>query len=199
MKTSQLSDAQLIAEFKQGSDLAFEQLVRRYKSKAYTTIYLLVKDRYVAEDLLQDCFIKVVDKLRAEDYNEEGKFAPWLMRIAHNKAIDFLRREKRTPMISLSDGSYLEDSISYAVGDAEQHTMLTETEHMLRSIIKDLPDSQREVLTLRHFGGLPFAEIAKITGVSINTVLGRMRYALIKLKKELEKRNFVYDPNLYSS
>ena len=194
----QLSDSELVALYQQGNQNAFATLLNRYKSKVYSTVYLIVKDRYVAEDLTQDIFIKVVDKLRSGSYNEEGKFAPWVMRMAHNAAIDHFRKNKRYPQIRMEDGTPLFNSMSFASTNAESVQIKTEVHQKLREQIKNLPQSQKEVLLMRHFAQMSFQEIADFTGVSINTALGRMRYALINLRKQLEKEK-IYDQNLYPS
>lgn len=197
MKKIELSDATLVKLYLQGDERAFEQLVRRHKSKIYNTIYLIVKDRAVAEDLMQDTFVKVVDTMKGGRYNEEGKFLPWVVRIAHNLAIDSFRRDRRYPTIILEDGSPLFETIQFADNSFESEKMRQETKTQLRELVSQLPAPQREVLLLRHFAGLSFQEIADQTGVSINTALGRMRYALINLRKKLDKMNFVYDKSLW--
>ena len=193
-----ISDAQLVSLYIKGNEEAFAQLLKRHKSKVYTTIYLIVKDQYIAEDLLQETFIKAINKLRSGDYNEEGKFLPWVMRIAHNLAIDFFRRAKRYPTVVMEDGTSIFNSLNFSEDSTESIQIKDETHALLRSLIQTLPDPQKEVLLMRHYGEMSFQEIAEATGVSINTALGRMRYALINLRKKLEKNNIAYDQNLYS-
>ncbi|MDH4461260.1 MAG: RNA polymerase sigma factor [Spirosomataceae bacterium] len=199
MEKIHVNDSELVSRYIQFSDEhAFETLVRRYKSKVYTTIYLIVKDTYVAEDLLQDTFIKAIDVLRSGRYNDEGKFLPWVLRIAHNMAIDYFRREKRYPNVVFEDGSNVFNTLDFAEDSIEDIQIRDETHSHLRSLIKLLPDSQREVLVMRHYEDMSFQEIADATGVSINTALGRMRYALINLRKMMSKNSPSYDTNLYS-
>lgn len=194
----QVSDSELVSLYIRGHEKAFETLVNRYKSKVYTTIYLIVKDQYIAEDLSQDTFIKAVETLKSGKYNEEGKFLPWVIRIAHNLAIDYFRREKRYPNIVFEDGSHVFNSLDFAADSIESLTIRKETHEYLRELIKRLPEQQREVLIMRHYEDMSFQEIADATGVSINTALGRMRYALINLRKMMSKHARSYDKNLYA-
>ena len=193
----QVSDAALLSAYIQGDDKAFETLVKRSKSKVYTTIYLIVKDRYVAEDLMQEAYIKAIDVMKSGRYNEEGKFLPWILRIAHNMAIDYFRKEKRYPTIVLEDGSKVFNSFDFAEVSVEDMQLKADQVANVRELIKKLPDEQREVLVMRHYEDLSFQEIADQTGVSINTALGRMRYALINLRKMLNKQEIAYDAKLY--
>ncbi len=197
MKNSALSDGELVVLFKNGQDSAFDILLSRHKSRVYSTILQIVKDRDHAEDLFQEVFIKAIDVIRSGRYNEEGKFLPWILRIAHNLAIDSFRREKRYPTIPIDDNPVLENSLHYSEKSFEILQVQQDTKALLRYLITTLPETQREVLMMRHFAGLSFQEIADATGVSINTALGRMRYALMNLRKKLEKSNFVYDKDLY--
>ncbi len=193
----QVSDAALLSAYIKGDDKAFETLVKRSKSKVYTTIYLIVKDRYIAEDLMQEAYIKAIDVIKSGRYNEEGKFLPWILRIAHNMAIDHFRKDKRYPTIVLEDGSKVFNSFDFAEDSVEEQQMKADQVENIREMIKKLPDEQREVLVMRHYEDLSFQEIADQTGVSINTALGRMRYALINLRKMLNKQEIAYDAKLY--
>lgn len=193
----QVSDAALLSAYIQGDDKAFETLVKRSKSKVYTTIYLIVKDRYIAEDLMQEAYIKAIDVIKSGRYNEEGKFLPWILRISHNMAIDHFRKDKRYPTIVLEDGSKVFNSFDFAEDSVEEQQMKADQVENIREMIKKLPDEQREVLVMRHYEDLSFQEIADQTGVSINTALGRMRYALINLRKMLNKQEIAYDAKLY--
>jgi RNA polymerase sigma factor (sigma-70 family) len=193
----QVSDSELVSSYIHGNESSFGTLVQRYKSKVYTTIYLVVKDQYVAEDLMQDTFIKAVEVLREGRYNEEGKFLPWVLRIAHNLAIDYFRREKRYPNVVFEDGSSVFNTLDFAEDSIETVQIKRESYEHLRDLIKRLPDQQREVLVMRHYEDMSFQEIAEATGVSINTALGRMRYALINLRKMMSKSVYAYDTNLY--
>jgi RNA polymerase sigma-70 factor (ECF subfamily) len=191
------SDSQLVSLYQTGNEEAFEMLLHRHKSRIYTAIYLIVKDRYVAEDLLQETFIKVVNMVKSGRYNEEGKFLPWLSRVAHNLAIDHFRKRKRYPEIVLEDGSKVFNSLNFAEESYETAQMFKETKSRLRTLIKELPEEQKQVLIMRHFLQMSFQEIADRSGVSINTALGRMRYALINLRKKMIKNNIAYDKNFY--
>jgi RNA polymerase sigma-70 factor (ECF subfamily) len=190
-------DSELIAQYRNGSQAAFDLLVDRYQSKVYTTIFLIVKDQDVAEDLLQDVFVKVVQTIHSDKYSEEGKFQPWLMRIAHNLAIDHFRRSKRYPTILMEDGSNVFNSLQFAEASVEDHRVKEETLEMVKKLIEELPEAQKEVLVMRHYLDMSFQEIADQTGVSINTALGRMRYALIHLRKKMKHLNIAYDKIFY--
>jgi RNA polymerase sigma-70 factor (ECF subfamily) len=158
---------------------------------------LIVKDTYTAEDLLQDTFIKAIHTMKSRRYNEEGKFSSWICRIAHNLAIDYFRKEKRNPTIEMEDGSYVFNSLAFAEESIEALQIKEDTHKRLRELIQQLPEAQKEVLIMRHYADMSFQEIAETTGVSINTALGRMRYALINLRKKMTTQNFEYDKNLY--
>lgn len=197
MIDSRFSDSQLVSLYQEGNEDAFEMLLHRHKSRIYTAIYLIVKDRYTAEDLLQETYIKAVNTIKGGRYNEEGKFLPWISRIAHNLAIDHFRKEKRYPEVVLEDGSRVFDSIQFAEESYESVQVLKDTRTKLRGFIKELPVEQKQVLIMRHYLDMSFQEIADRTGVSINTALGRMRYALINLRKKMMKQNIAYDKNIY--
>lgn len=190
-------DSELITQYRGGSEAAFEMLMEKYQSKVYTTIYLIVKDQGVAEDLLQDVFIKVVQTLRSDKYNEEGKFQPWLMRIAHNLAIDYFRKSKRYPTIIMEDGANIFNTLKFAEETIEDLQIKEDTLNLVRNLIDELPETQKQVLIMRHYMDLSFQEIAEQTGVSINTALGRMRYALINMRKKMKQLKFAYDKNIY--
>jgi RNA polymerase sigma-70 factor (ECF subfamily) len=186
MNLKQHSDEQLLTLFAGGNHTAFETLMHRHKQRVYTAIYVFVKDRYIAEDIFQDTFCKVVEYVRQKRYNEQGKFLPWVMRIAHNACIDFYRRHKRAPIAQMPESFDIYRVVRTDDTRAEK-TMIREEQHdLVRKLVAQLPDEQREVLMLRHYGELSFKEIADKTGVSINTALGRMRYALINLRKMME-------------
>lgn len=197
MRKYAISDSQLISQYKNGNEDGFTTLVNRHTKKIYTTIYLIVKDQYLAEDLLQETFVKVVNTIKTGRYNEEGKFLPWVTRIAHNLAIDNFRRAKRYPTIVMEDGSSVFNTLEFSEDSFESKQIKEDTHALLRDLIKELPDSQREVLMMRHYMQMSFQEIADNTGVSINTALGRMRYALINLRKKMDKKNVAYDKNIY--
>lgn len=197
MSKNEISDSQLVTLYKNGDEEAFSTLLTRHKNRVYTTIYLIVKDRYVAEDLLQDSFIKALKTIKSGRYNEEGKFLPWMLRIAHNLAIDYFRKEKRYPVVVMEDGSKVFNTLQFAEDPIENKQIKMETHQMLRQLIQELPEAQKEVLIMRHYMQMSFQDIADSTGVSINTALGRMRYALINLRKRMQQTNITYDQNLY--
>ncbi|MFI5162541.1 MAG: RNA polymerase sigma factor [Sphingobacteriales bacterium] len=182
------SDQDLIHLYIAGDEAGLVELIRRYQSKIYTSIYLLVKDEYLAEDIFQDAFIKVINTLRAGKYNEEGKFLPWVTRIAHNLVIDHFRREKRTPIVSGGDDFDIFDVLGHYDESTEDRMVREQTHRDLKALIQLLPAEQKEVLIMRHFGDMSFKEIADVTDVSINTALGRMRYALNNLRKMMQSK-----------
>ncbi len=190
-------DSVLITLYRNGNEAAFNQLVDRYQSKVFTTLFLIVKDQDVAEDLLQDVFVKVIHTLNSDKYNEEGKFQPWLLRIAHNLAIDHFRKAKRYPTILLEDGSNLLNSLNFASESSEQQQIKEETLVWVRNLIDELPEAQKEVVIMRHYLDLSFQEIAEQTGVSINTALGRMRYALNHIRKKMKQQTSAYAKTIY--
>lgn len=177
------TDNQLVHFFQQGNNNALEVLVNRYKDKIFTSINILVKDKYLAEDLFQDVFIKIVDTLRSNRYNEEGKFLPWSMRIAHNLCVDHFRKVNRRPAIVTGDNRDIFEVIDVVEPGADKIMIKGQSHEQVRRILDMLPLEQREVIVLRHFADLSFKEIAKITNCSINTALGRMRYGLLNLRK----------------
>ncbi len=182
------SDQDLIHLYIAGDEAGLVELIRRYQAKIYTSIYLLVKDEYLAEDIFQDTFIKVINTLRAGKYNEEGKFLPWVTRIAHNLVIDHFRREKRTPLVSGGDDFDIFDVLGHYDESTEDRLVREQTHKDLKTLIQLLPAEQKEVLIMRHFGDMSFKEIADVTDVSINTALGRMRYALNNLRKMMQSK-----------
>jgi RNA polymerase sigma-70 factor (ECF subfamily) len=190
-------DSVLITLYRNGNEAAFNLLVDRYHSKVFTTIFLIVKDQDVAEDLLQDVFVKVLHTLNSDKYNEEGKFQPWVMRIAHNLAIDHFRKAKRYPTILLEDDSNVFNSLSFAEDSSEEQRIKEETLAFVRNLIDELPEAQKEVVIMRHYLDMSFQEIAEQTGVSINTALGRMRYALNHIRKKMKQVNSAYDKIIY--
>lgn len=190
-------DSVLVTLYRNGNEAAFNLLVDRYHSKVFTTIFLIVKDQDVAEDLLQDVFVKVLHTLNSDKYNEEGKFQPWVMRIAHNLAIDHFRKAKRYPTILLEDGSNVFNSLSFAEDSSEEQRIKEETLAYVRNLIDELPEAQKEVVIMRHYLDMSFQEIAEQTGVSINTALGRMRYALNHIRKKMKQVNSAYDKIIY--
>lgn len=183
-----LNDEQLITLFKKGHSSALEELVYRHKDKLFTSIVLLVKDTFLAEDIFQDTFIKIIDTIRAERYTEKGKFLPWAMRIGHNLCVDHFRKVKRTPVIKTGDDKDIFNVLNFSEPSAEEAMMTRQSHHNVRRMLDLLPEEQREVIILRHYADLSFKEIADLTQVSINTALGRMRYGLINLRKMMTEK-----------
>lgn len=186
MYSKKISDQQLVKQYVEGNVACLEMLIERHKERLFTTIYLIVKDTYIAEDLFQETFIKIIRNLKKRKYNEEGKFLPWAMRIARNMAIDYFRKKKRMPTVTGSEGEDVFRKLKISTENREQEIIRSEKEDQVRYFINKLPEEQREVLILRHYGELSFKEIAAMTDVSINTALGRMRYALNNLRKMME-------------
>ena len=180
---SKLSDHELIHSFNAGNVNAFEALVLRHKDKLYTSIFFLVKDKYLAEDIFQDVFIRIIDTIKSGRYTEEGKFLPWAMRIAHNLCVDYFRKVKRTPTIKNSDDQDIFEVLNFTEDSAEDKMIKKQSHNRVRDMLDQLPEDQREVIILRHYADMSFKEIAEITDCSINTALGRMRYGLINLRK----------------
>lgn len=189
-----LSDITLIRKFQEGDAKALDRLIDRYKDKLYSTIFFLVKDTWIADDIYQDTFIRIIDTLRFNRYNEQGKFLPWASRIAHNLCIDYFRRQKRQPPIVTSENSEINDifeMIDSNVDNAEQRMIREQSYGKVYGMLDELPADQREVIVLRHFADLSFKEIATMTNCSINTALGRMRYGLINLRKIMTEKSIV--------
>jgi RNA polymerase sigma factor (sigma-70 family) len=185
---SKLSDHELIQSFVQGNTGAFECLVLRHKDKLYTSIHFLVKDKYLAEDIFQDVFIRVIDTVRGGRYTEEGKFLPWAMRIAHNLCVDHFRKVKRTPTIKTGDDTDIFEILNFTEESPEEKLIKKQSHNRVRDMLDLLPEDQREVIILRHYADLSFKEIAEMTNCSINTALGRMRYGLINLRKMMVQK-----------
>lgn len=190
MKYSSLSDQDLVQAYIKGDSSAIEVLINRHRSKVYTYIILTIKNQQLAEDLFQETFIKVIQSLKAGKYRDNGKFLSWVIRIAHNLIIDHFRKEKQMNAIS-NDNSEVDLFNSKKLSDSNIEDLIIDSQikSEIRILINELPDDQREVVLLRHYGGLSFKEIADQTDVSINTALGRMRYALINLRKLIQEKN----------
>jgi len=184
------TDTQLISVFQDGDTNALEALIHRYKDKIFSSILFLVKDKYLAEDIFQEVFIKIIDTLRNNRYNEEGKFLPWALRIAHNLCVDHFRKVNRTHFIASDDRDVFE-AIGNTAEAADERMIQAQTHETIRKMVDLLPVEQREVIVLRHFAGMSFKEIADTTDSSINTALGRMRYALINLRKIMVEKHLV--------
>jgi RNA polymerase sigma-70 factor (ECF subfamily) len=193
MKAQPMSDELLVHNYIQGDHKCFQQLVKRYRRKLYGYIYIAVKDTMIADDIFQDTFLKVVTTLQSGSYREEGKFIQWIMRIAHNQIIDYFRKNNKFPLVSVSSDS--EDDVFTFISSEEPNVedrMITEQIHStLGNMVEMLPDDQREVLKMRIFYDMSFKEISEETNVSINTALGRMRYALINLRRMIKDKEGV--------
>ena len=183
-----LTDQQLVHLYVEGNTDALATLVNRYKDRIYTSIYLLVKDKYMAEDLFQDVFIRIIDTLKGGRYTDEGKFLPWALRIAHNMCVDHFRKIKRSPSIKTSDDRDIFEVLNFSEPSAETKMMQSQSHERVRKMIDMLPDDQREVIILRHYADLSFKEIAELTKCSINTALGRMRYGLINMRRMMTEK-----------
>lgn len=188
-----LNDQELVRSYLEGNEKAFELLLQRHKRKVWSHIYLMVRDREITEDLFQEAFIKVVHTLKTGKYNEEGKFLPWVMRIAHNLVIDHFRRNKKMPMVRSNDDHDVFATISQPGKNVEQRMVNVQIDEDVRKLIDHLPEEQREVVVMRTYLGMSFKEIADQTDVSINTALGRMRYALINMRKLIKKHDMALD------
>jgi RNA polymerase sigma-70 factor (ECF subfamily) len=192
MYAQAISDQELINRYLSGNEASLEQLIHRHKSKVFSYILMVVKNKQHADDIFQDTFIKVIHTLRSGTYKEEGKFIQWVMRIAHNLVIDHFRKSKRIPIVEAinGEGNVLDNLRVY--DDSIEDRMINEQIHNdVRSLIEYLPPEQRDVLVMRHYGDMSFKDIAEQTDVSINTALGRMRYALINLRKMIEKKEII--------
>lgn len=185
-----MSDQELIKKFQDGNQQSIEVLISRHKNKVYTYILILVKDSVLAEDIFQDTFIKIVHSLSTGRYKDNGKFLSWTIRIAHNLTIDHFRKIKQTNEVKgESYENFILNSKKYSTDNVEDIIIKEQIRQDVRSLIDELPQEQKEVILLRHYGGLSFKEIAEQTDVSINTALGRMRYALINLRKLISEKN----------
>ncbi len=184
-----IPDYELIQRFIKGEESCFEQLIHRHKNKVFAYISLYIRDQALAEDLFQDTFMKVIQSVKSGRYQDNGKFISWVMRIAHNLIIDHFRRIKQMNTVSNDDyESDLFNSKKLAESTVEDNMIRKQIQKDVRKMISQLPDDQREVVILRHYAGLSFKEIADMTDVSINTALGRMRYALINMRKIMEEK-----------
>ena len=186
-----ITDAHLVHEYTQGSEKSLEILIYRHKSKIYNFIFSKVFDQEVAEDIFQETFIRVIKTLKSGLYNEEGKFVSWVMRISHNLVIDYFRKSNRMPKFEASDDYDVFQFITDNAPNAENNLINDQVVNDLQQLIAELPDDQKEVLSMRLYRDMSFKEIAEITGVSINTALGRMRYAIINIRKMVEEHQIV--------
>ncbi|MDV6168583.1 sigma-70 family RNA polymerase sigma factor [Flavobacterium sp. DG1-102-2] len=186
-----IPDAVLVKNYVDGDENALSVLITRHQSKIYGFIYSKVTDRDIADDIFQDTFIKVIKTLKSNSYNEEGKFLPWVMRISHNLIVDHFRRNKKMPMFRETEEFSIFSIMTDNSPNVENRIITEQVENDLQRLIEELPDDQKEVLQMRIYQDLSFKEIADMTGVSINTALGRMRYALMNLRKVIEKNKII--------
>ena len=191
MRKELITDAVLVSNYINGDEHSLSVLIKRHKQKIYNFIYSKVFDRDITEDVFQDTFIKVIRTLKLGKYNEEGKFLPWVMRIAHNLVIDHFRKNNRMPKFDNSNDFNIFSVLSDSSLNAEKSLIKGQVEEDVKRLIEELPNDQKEVLIMRMYNDMSFKEISENTGVSINTALGRMRYALINLRKVIEKHNIV--------
>lgn len=191
MNTYSSDDAVLVKNYINGNEKALEILISRHKQKIYSFVYSKVHDRDITEDIFQDTFIKVIRTLKLGKYNEEGKFLPWVMRIAHNLVIDHFRRNSRMPKFDNTGDFNIFSVLSDSDLNAEKQMIKYQVESDLQKLITELPEDQKQVLMMRIYQDMSFKEISLKTGVSINTALGRMRYALINLRKIIDQHNIV--------
>ena len=193
MIKTDLSDSCLISLYKKGNEEALSSLFERHKSRIFTSVFFIVKDKYIAEDILQEVFIKTINIIKENRYNEQGKFLPWILRVAHNMAIDNFRKEKRNPKITLADGSDIFNCLKFSESSEENEELSKGSKKYLKRMILKLPEKQREVLVMRLYMKMSFNDIAEETNVSINTALGRMRYALLALRKKIKLKQIAYE------
>ena len=186
-----VSDSTLVSQYIQGKEASLEILIKRHQQRLYRFIYSKVQDKDVTEDVFQDTFIKVIRTLKKGNYNEEGKFLPWVMRIAHNLVIDYFRKSKRIPSFKNKDDFDIFSILGDGSLNAEKKMIQEQIYNDVRELVYSLPEEQKEVLIMRMYRDMSFKEISENTGVSINTALGRMRYALINLRKLIEKHKII--------
>lgn len=192
MSIQAISDQELINRYLSGNESSLEQLIYRHKSKVFSYILMVVKNKQHADDIFQDTFIKVINTLKSGTYKEEGKFIQWVMRIAHNLVIDHFRKSKRIPLVESVNGEVsILDNLSIFDDSIEDRIINEQIHNDVRSLIEYLPAEQREVLMMRHYADMSFKDIAEQTDVSINTALGRMRYALINMRKMIESKDII--------
>ncbi|OCB77704.1 RNA polymerase subunit sigma-24 [Flavobacterium piscis] len=186
-----IPDALLVKNYVEGNEMALSTLIKRHESKIYGFIYSKIADRDISNDIFQDTFIKVIKTLKSNSYNEEGKFLPWVMRISHNLIVDHFRKTKKMPMYRETEEFSIFSVMSDDSLTIENKMIFDQVEVDLKKIIEELPEDQKEVLVMRMYQDMSFKEISEITGVSINTALGRMRYALMNLRKIIDKHQII--------
>ena len=187
MTTPLISDGVLIKRYIDGNNAAFETLLKRHRTRILSSIYLLMGDRYLAEDIFQETFIKVIHSIQHGKYNHEDKFLPWALRIARNMSIDSIRSRKCMPVVVDTDGRDVFDAMGISVNSQEDQRVAKDEIEILKQWIWELPEDQREVLILRQYADLSFKEIAALTETNINTCIGRMHYAILNLRKKMQK------------
>jgi RNA polymerase sigma factor (sigma-70 family) len=188
---SLVTDQELIGRYLAGNQSSLEMLIHRHKNRVFAYILMIVKDKELSEDLFQDTFIKVINTIRSGSYKEEGKFIQWAMRIAHNLIIDYFRKAKRIPIIENKDEYDIFEKVRIPVESVEERLITEQIHQDVKKLIDYLPQEQKEVLVMRHYGDMSFKDIAEATNVSINTALGRMRYALINLRKLVNENEII--------
>jgi len=191
MKSIVLTDNELITRYIDGDEVALKQLINRHQKKVFSYILMSVKNRELAEDIFQDTFIKVINTLKSENYKEEGKFLQWVMRIANNLKIDYYRKVQRMPVFESNSDFNIFDVLNGTDPSIEQKIITEQIYSDVKNLVKYLPEEQREVLEMRIYDDVSFKDIAELTGVSINTALGRMRYALINLRKLIKEKHVI--------
>jgi len=191
MQLTKKEDSVLVKNYMDGNELALEVLINRHKQRIFSFIYSKVLDSDTAEDIFQDTFIKVINTLKRKAYNEEGKFIPWVMRISHNLIIDFFRKNNRMPSFQNNNDFDIFSVLGNAEMNIERKMINEQIYDDIRNLLDELPEDQNEVLVMRMYRDMSFKEIAESTGVSINTALGRMRYALINLRKLIDKHSII--------
>jgi len=189
---NELSDLQLIKEYRNGNMEALNGLVNRYKDQLYTSIYLLIKDKELAEDIFQEAFVRAIKSIKEHRYNEKGMFLAWIIRIAHNMYLDHLRKEKRSPVVKSMDKYSFTNELHTSTDEADHRIIEEQKIEKIRQIILLLPKDQQEIIILRHYANLSFKEIAAIMDISINTALGRIRYALMNLRRIMKENEITF-------
>jgi RNA polymerase sigma-70 factor (ECF subfamily) len=191
MDFTKFSDQELISAYISGNDSSINEIIRRHQSRVLGYIIVSVKDKEIADDIFQDTFIKVINKLKVGAYNEEGKFIQWVLRIAHNLIIDHFRRSSRVHMVRSNDEYDIFNQLPVFDKNIEEEMVTAQTHEKIKELVELLPDTQRQVLKMRHYQEMSFKDIADSTDVSINTALGRMRYAIINLRKMIDDHNII--------
>jgi RNA polymerase sigma factor (sigma-70 family) len=191
VRKNNISDSTLVSDYISGKEASLSLLINRHKQRLYSFIYSKIQDKDLTEDIFQDTFIKVIRTLKKGNYNEEGKFLPWVMRIAHNLVIDYFRKNNRMPSFKNTDEFDIFSVLNDGTLNAEQQLIQEQIYDDVRELVNGLPEEQKEVLVMRMYKDMSFKEISENTGVSINTALGRMRYALINMRKLIEKHHII--------